>query len=256
MSRGRIIALVLLLLLGAASVSVSACDALDVAGAAGAPVVAYAAYRYQGSVPNFVHPITYDASDLALARGGPAGRIAFPVALHAHWPFPIQTHPSLQVEMAYVPALHNAVVHLGRFTDSQPGWFQYDHAASRLAMSDLSGNPELWLRTLATVSSTLERLLQEPAQPAARLRDRDPATAALALELIGHFRREYDAFLARHGDVRRPMPAIPLMLSDEEKRRWADAAAADLAKEPTWGAQIRRLYGNGAALTAFESELR
>ena len=43
------------------------------------------------------------------------------------------------------------------------------------------------------------------------------------------------------------MPAMPPMYSDEDTRRWAEATAADLARDPTWGRQLRRLFDDELA---------
>jgi len=75
--------------------------------------------------------------------------------------------------------------------------------------------------------------------------------------MIGHFRAEYDAFLARHGDVLRPRPPMPVMFSDDDKRRWEEMVAADLAQRPTWGMEIRRLYEDElASLAEVEASLK
>ena len=75
MSRGRWIAVVILLLLTAASLSCRTKRSFDVVDTEGRPVIAYLAYRYQGSVMNFVHPATYDASAMALVRTDRDGRL-------------------------------------------------------------------------------------------------------------------------------------------------------------------------------------
>jgi hypothetical protein len=245
----RWIALVLVLLLAAASISVRVGQTLHVAGTTGEPVVAYVVYRYEGHYPNFVHPVTYEASALALARSDTNGRVRFPPAVHVHWPFPLQTYPTLQIELAYAPALHNAVWYLGPFTDPQPDVFEYDQDRRRLVMSDLSGRPERWEQALERVASTIQSLARESSSEAP-LGERHRASADLALEVIAHFRREYDEFLARHGEAARPMPEMPYMASDEDKRRWQETVEADLANEPTWRPRIARL------VVKYESLLR
>ena len=159
--------------------------------------------------------------------------------------------------MAYVPALHNAVGRLGRLTTSRAGEFQFAAADWRLALNDVSDRPELWLRTLSILTSTIQDLMPAPIRPGSRLRDRDPATADLALELIGRLGEEYDAFLVRHGEVPRPMPAMPPMNTADDERRWAEANAADLARDPTWGRRVRRLLDDDlAAFRKYALELR
>ena len=79
------------------------------------------------------------------------------------------------------------------------------------------------------------------------LAETNPASAALARELIGHFRAEYHAFLARYRTVDRPRPPMPEHVrqsSVEEQARWADTIDASLAREPRWGDLITRLFGD------------
>ena len=50
---------------------------------------------------------------------------------------------------------------------------------------------------------------------------------------------------------------MPVLFGDEEKRRWADMVEADLAREPTWGMQVRRLYEREiSSLSEIEASLR
>jgi len=255
--RVRLALLLLLLLLVVASVSVHPRRTLRVVDPQGQPLVAYIAYRYQGSTLNPVHPVTYDASALALARTGDDGRVTFPWAVHRHLPFPIQTHSSRWAEMVYVPRLHNAHGRFGPGPIAQRGVFEFDPAERRVVVIDVSDRPELWEGTLMNLSSMIQRLVPKPFRPGAGLRGRDAVTADLALELIGHFRQEYEAFLARHGTVLRPTPPRPAMWNDEEIRRWEAMVAADLAAEPTWGAQARRLFGTYSSyFREYEDELR
>ena len=257
MSRFRIAILILVLLLAAASLKVHVPRTLSIVDAAGRPVPAYVAYRYEGSTLNFVHPVTYDASVVALARTGAEGRVRFPFAVHAHLPFPMQTHTSRWVEMLYVPSLHNAHARFGPDGVSQPGTFAFEPRNQRVVVMDASDRPDLWQGTLGQLSSIIQRVVPKPFSPTARLRDRDPLTADLALELISQFRKEYDGFLARHGEAARPMPRMPPALNDEEKRRWEAMVAADLAAEPTWGAQTTRLFKYYSTLfQEYETELR
>jgi hypothetical protein len=68
---------------------------------------------------------------------------------------------------------------------------------------------------------------------------------ALTRELIGHFRSELAAFMTTFGATPRQKPEMPAWArwsGPEEQKRWAESVDADLAREPTWGALIRRLY--------------
>jgi hypothetical protein len=255
--RIRLVLLVFVLLLAAASVSIHAGGTLRIVDAQGQPIRAYVAYRYQGSTLNPVHPVTYNASAMALVQADADGRVTFPLAVHVHLPFPLQTHPSRWVEMVYAPSLHNALARFGSTAISERGVFEFDRDARRVVMTDASEQPAIWEGTLSTLSSMIQQVVPKPFRPDARLRDRDPTTAGLALELIGQFRQEYDAYLARHGDAVRPMPPRPQMWNDEDKRRWGEMVAADLAAEPTRGIQARRLYGYYSTyFREYEAELR
>ena len=78
-----------------------------------------------------------------------------------------------------------------------------------------------------------------------RVSERDPVTAKLTRELIGHFRQEYDAFLARYDNIDRPRPERPDFVrtsTPAEKARWAEQTDADLAREPKWGVLATRLF--------------
>ena len=72
-------------------------------------------------------------------------------------------------------------------------------------------------------------------------------TAARPIELIDHFRGEYDAFLARYRDVERARPEMPAHVrwaQAEEQQRWTAMIDADLARQPRWGSLIVRLFAD------------
>jgi len=237
MRRRGLSALVLLGLLVAASASYTSCYTLEIVDKEGRPQTAYAIYNHQGQWLNPAHPVSYNATQLTVVRSDNAGRLTIPAAFHLHFPFPLQTHPTLWIEMVYVPQLHNAGGRIGGgYAASTVGAWEMDATSHRAVVFDLSDRPERWQGTLSNLSFFIGPLVSRP------FRDVDPSTAAPLIEIIGHFRAEYDAFLARYGDVPRPRPPMPVLSSDEEKRRWADMVVADLAQEPTWGMQIRRLY--------------
>lgn len=237
---------VLIVALGACSVSVSRPRRFEAIGADGAPVSpSYLAYSFRGSRLNPVHSASYQAAPLALARSDAAGRVQVARAIYLHKPFPIETHPSLVVELLYVPALHNAT---GR-ADS----------GGRTLVADASGDPELWLSTMRNLSSLINRLAStRPGET--RLAVRDPDSAAAARELIDHMKSEYDAFLARYAGVARRAPEMPLhiRLSDvNEQQRWKEQMDADLAREPLWGPLVERLFESDLrSLRTLESRLR
>jgi hypothetical protein len=245
MTRLRWVVLVLAILIAAASVSFQPARTIEFvtpAGASAGPV--YVAYSYRGSRPNFVHPVSYEARPLTLVRGDEVGRVTFERTVIVHQPFPIQTHPALRTEMVYAPALHNAWGQLNPGSPSYERVFEIDSSAPRAKVYDLSDRPGRWEGTMRTLASVIRRLIH-PREGVAPLRERDPATAALTRELIGHFRQEYDAFLARYSAVDRPRPEMPdsvRMSSAEEQRRWVEHTDTDLSREPQWGMVATRLF--------------
>jgi hypothetical protein len=246
-------------LLAAASVSVApgrTFQLVDVGGAGLDP--SYIAYSYVGHRLNFVHPVSYRASRLALARSDAAGSVSVPPAVHPHLPFPLQTHPALRVEMVYAPRMHNAWGQLSEGSPSVPGIFEIDAGRRRAVVADLSGRPEEWEGSLRNLSSMIHQLMSaRPGEPP--LREADPASAALVRELLGHFREEYRAFLERYDEVARPWPEMPVWArssSAEEQRSWRTTIEKHLALEPRWGILIRRLFGTESKVFAqWESEL-
>jgi hypothetical protein len=103
---------------------------------------------------------------------------------------------------------------------------------NRAMVFDVSDRPERWHGTLSNLS-----FFMSPA-----VRDVDHSRAGPLLELIGHFRAEYNAFLVRHNNSPRPLPPMPSLFTDEEKRRWKEMVDTDLSQRPTWGMEIRRLH--------------
>jgi hypothetical protein len=176
--------------------------------------------------------VSYNATGLTVVRSDGNGRLTIPATLHVHWPFPLQTHPKLWIEMVYVPQLHNAWARFAqRSAASEVGIWQM-MTQDRAMVFDVSDDPERWHATLSNLSFFIS--------PA--VRDVDRSKAAPLVELMEHFRAEYKAFLARHNDAPRPLPAKPQMFSDEEKRRWKEMVDKELSIRPTWGMEIRRLY--------------
>jgi hypothetical protein len=258
MKRLRWVGLGLIAFLVLGSFPISLPRTLELVDPNGAPhATAYIGYLYEGGRPNPVHPITYQDKPLALARADSSGRVAIPIAFHAHLPFPIATHPSLRVACVYVPRAHNALGQMNERSPSRPGVFELD-TVRRAVIYDVSDRPELWQGSLMDLAWLIQRIVQR--RPGERpLRDTDPDTAALTRELIGHFRQEYDSFLTRYGSVPRPMPGMapdePWTTADEKRRR-REAHEASFAREPLWGQLIsRRLGGELKALGELEREL-
>jgi hypothetical protein len=250
MTRLRLAGLILLAALLLASVWITPRRTIELADERGAALdPSYVAYEYLGYRPNFVHPVTYRARPLALARSNATGRIVIPAAVHVHVPFPVKTHPSLRIVAVYVPRLHNAWGQLNDGAPSRAGIFTIAEPGRRAIASDLADTPELWEGTLRNLASLIQQLVsRDPREP--ELPQRDPATAMYTRELIAHFRDEYEAMLARYRDVERPRPPMPEHVqsaTDDEQQRWTAMIDADLAREPRWGLLLERL---------FEGELR
>jgi hypothetical protein len=247
MHRRRVIALVLLVLLVAASVSYTSGYTLDLVDSDGRPQTAYALYTYQGYWLNPVHPVSYNATPLTVVRSDDNGRLTIPAAVHVHWPFPLQTHPKLWIEMIYVPRLHNAWARIiQRSPASEVGIWQMT-TRNRATVFDVSDRPEHWAGTLSNLS-----FFMIPA-----VRDVDHSRAGPLLELIGQFQAEYNAFLMRYDDSPRPLPPMPPLFTDDEKRAWKAMVDTDLSRRPTWGLEIRRLYeGEVSNLTEVEASVK
>ena len=247
MSHRRLFGFFLLAALVAGSVWVTPRRAIELVGepeAALDPI--YVAYEFLGYRPNFVHPVTYRARPLAVARNESPGRVIIPAAFHLHAPFPAKTHPSLRIALIYVPRLHNAWGQLNDSSPSRAGIFTVTAPGRRAIVSDLSDRPELWEGTLRNLASSIQQLAaRTTGEP--RLADVDAVTAARTIELIDHFRGEYDAFLARYRDVERARPEMPAHVRwapAEEQQRWTAMIDADLARQPRWGSLIVRLFAD------------
>lgn len=154
--------------------------------------------------------------------------------------------------MVYVPGLHNAGGRIAPlYVASTAGVWEMDSTGHRAVVFDMSDDPERWQGTLSNLSFFLGPLLPPRSQ------ELDPATAATLVELIGHYRAEYEGFLARHADAtaatadardvlqRRRQAAV-----DRNGRHRARPAA-------TWGMEIRRLYEREmVSLTEIEAALK
>ena len=244
MRRLRLAAVVIALLLVAGSVSYSCARTytfVDEANARVNPI--YVVFYHSGSRPNPVHPISYLASPLRVVRSDAPGQLVIPGKLHVHLPFPIETHPSVDVELVYTPRLHNAWTRLHVDAFPMPLLFGLDQNRRKATVPDLSTRPDSWHGTLGQLSSVINRLVAPAVDR--QLVSTDSTTVALTRELIGHFQSELAAFLATFEETPRQKPEMPPYArwsGPEEQKRWAESVEADLAREPTWGALIRRRY--------------
>jgi len=243
-SRAIVVGLVLLAL---ASVSIECGRTLHIVDVYGAPVQdVLVVYHHEGDRPNPAHTTTYEASAQSLVQGSSAGRVEIPLSAHVHWPFPIETHPRLRVDLVYAPTLHNGLATIGSMPPTpQPGVVVIAGDLANVTLGDLSGRPELWECTLRNVSWIIGQLIDDRTSRRARRRAR-PETPALTRVFIGHFTREYSAFLERYGDVARPRPEMPngvrLGSTEAEQRAWEKMVDQDLAREPRWGDVAQRLF--------------
>jgi hypothetical protein len=246
MRRRRLVALLLVLLV-AASVSYTSGYTLDIVDSDGRPQTGYALYTHRGYSLNPVHPVSYNATRLTVVRSDDNGRLTIPAAFHQHWPFPMQTHPKLWIEMIYAPRMHNAWARIvERSPASEVGIWQMT-TENRAMVVDVSNRPERWSETLSNLSFFMSQAIL----------DVDHSRAGPLLELIEHFRAEYKGFLIRHDDAPRPLPPMPPLFTDEEKRRWKAMVDTDLSRRPTWGMEIRRLYeGEVSNLAEVEASLK
>ena len=243
--RFRVIA-VGLALLTLASGSIERGRTLQIVDMSGAPVQdVLVVYHHEGDRPNPAHTTTYEASGRSLIQSSSAGRVEIPLSAHVHWPFPIETHPRLSVDLVYAPALHNGLATIVGMASAQPGAFVVARDLANVTLGDLSERPDLWEGTLRNVSSMIGRLIGDQTSRPPRRRAR-PETTALTRVLIGHFSREYSAFLDRYGDVARPRPEMPnalrLSSTEAERRAWEKMIDQDLAREPRWGDVAQRLF--------------
>jgi hypothetical protein len=219
----------------------------------GQPALVYLVYNFQGQRLNPAHSTSYNATALAVRRTDDRGRIRIPGAFHVHLPFPIETHPSLRIAMIYAPGQHNGLgsIHAG----TEPNVFEYDPERHRADIVDLSERPQRWEGTLMNLPFFLHQIV--PFNARTQFKTADPTSAALTVELIGHFRQEYQAFLSVYRDVARPLPPKPAGMNEDETRRWKEMVDKDLSERPTWGPEIERLFkGEVVSLGEVEAELR
>ena len=230
---------------------------MDVAGAPLEP--SYVAYSRTGHRLNPVHPVTYTA------RGSPwraaTGRDTSSSPRRFSFIFRFRSRRIHRCGPRWCTCrsctTHGASSTRDRL--SRPGIFVIDATRRQATVSDLSGEPQHWEGSLRNLSSVINRLASRTPDRAP-LRQTDPASAALTLELIGHFRQEYESFLARYRDVPRPRPEMPEHVrgsSKEEQQRWTEHIDADLAREPRWGMVITRLFSDELELfSEYEAALR
>lgn len=238
-------AAIALALLALSSVSLNLGRTLRVMDNNGAAIEdVFVIYHHEGYRLNPAHSTSYEASRRSIARSRTGGRVDIPPSLHMHWPFPIESHPRLRVDLVYAPGLHNGLATIVDRAIAQPGAFAVADDLAGVTLADLSERPELWEGTLRNVSSIVGQLIGEQSGNPPRQRAR-PETPALTRVLAGQFAQEYGAFLGRYRDVIRPKPEMPpgiRSLAEQERRAWNEMVDRDLAREPRWGDVAQRLF--------------
>ena len=109
MRRLRLAAVVIALLLVAGSVSYSCGRTYTFVDEANAPVdPIYVAFYHSGSGQTRCIRSVIARLRFGVIRSDGPGQLVIPGKLHVHLPFPIETHPSVEVELVYAPRVHNA----------------------------------------------------------------------------------------------------------------------------------------------------
>ena len=255
MTRRHVLTLALALALALLSVSIDRGRTLRVVDIYGAPVEGvFVVYHHEGYRLNPAHATTYEASRRSIAQSCSIGRVEISPSVHLHWPFPIETHPGLRVDLVYAPAFHNGLATIGDRAIAQSGAFDVAGDLASVRLVDLSDSPALWEGTLRNLSAIIGRLISEQSSSPPRRRPK-PDTTALTRVLAGHFAQEYGAFLDRYRNVTRPRPQMPAGLTEEERRAWNEMVDRDLAREPRWGDVAQRLFAREAErFASVESE--
>jgi len=105
------------------------------------------------------------------------------------------TPPSLFVDHIVVPRLHNAFGPIAAGM-TRPRVFEVDGPRERVTAFDVSGDPDLWDRSLQALHECIWQTLSGTLAPAA---PDDPRTMSLVRELIEQLRRDYRALVDAHG---------------------------------------------------------
>src|SRR5262249_10756500 len=157
MTRRHLLAVALTLaLLALLSVSIDRGRTLRVVDIYGAPVAGvFVVYHHEGYRLNPAHATTYEASRRSIARSRSVGRVEVSPSMHVHWPFPIETRPTLKVDLVYAPALHNGLATIGDRAIAQPGAFDVAGDLASVRLVDLSDSPALWEGTLRNLSAII-----------------------------------------------------------------------------------------------------
>jgi hypothetical protein len=186
----------LALALASASISWTLPTTITIADDQGRPASgAYVRFHYTSNVLNFVHPIRHLVRGSVIVKADAEGRVRVPFRIHFRRPLPLMTSASLSIDDIVVPHLHNAFGPIAAGV-TRPGTFEVDGSRARVTVFDVSGNPELWDRSLQQLYECIWQTVSGTLAPAA---PDDGRTRAHVRELIDHLRRDYRALLDAHG---------------------------------------------------------
>ena len=125
MTQRRVLGFALpLTLLALSSVSIDRGRTLRFVDIDGMPIEGvFVIYHHEGHRLNPAHATTYEASRRSRAQSRSVGRVDISPSVHVHWPFPIETHPGVRVDLVYAPAFHNGLATIGDRAIAQAGAF-------------------------------------------------------------------------------------------------------------------------------------
>jgi hypothetical protein len=193
----------------------------------------YVAYHHEGTTFALVEAPSYRATPQSLTKSDADGRVVIPRAILLRWPL-IQSPPLLNIDLIYAPSLHNGLAWVSRqAVVSRRGEFEVSPDRSLVRLADLTGDAVRWQSSLMNLEGLLRSLFG--------VGTGDAQTAHMADELLEHFKQEYAAILARHGDTPRPRPPIAAGLTEQERAATVAMIDKDLAARPLWRDELTRL---------------
>jgi len=200
-------------------------------------------YYHASSIFNFVDSLTrYHPGRLIAPDAN--GEVRVPARLS--WKRPLDLQPEVRIKFIYVPELHNAL-QIGPDASSLPNVVDIDGGHRTMTFRDLSGDPELWHRSLGNLHSVVRFDLWP--DPSGRHSRTVIATRAQLDALVSAIEREYVALRERFQDAPRALPSeasIAWWPPEEREERLA-RVEAQLAREPLWGPYLERLWAKDIA---------
>jgi len=192
---------------------------------------AWIAFHYRGHRCNFVDSIEYVRGG-GVVRADAEGRVVLPGRFYRKAPFDAYLQP--WIDLLYDPGSHYASM-AGRRQVSHAGFLESRANGSELVVTDRSGNPTAWERSLeelyALISYELVHRVESDREPRIRV-SRDQLR-----ELADALRSDYRALVERHGDTPRQPPepdAYFRSRSAAEQEEIRDRIRADLERAPLW----------------------